>query len=502
MIDGPQEGEDCWRIARADRASVIIDAQDYFRHARAAMLRAKKRIMLIGWDFDPGITMIRRQEADDEAPQVIGEFILWLVRNRPDLEIYLLRWDVGAIKSMLRPRTLATTWRWMAHRRITVKLDAHHPAAASHHQKIVVIDDCLAFCGGIDMTGDRWDTRLHRDDEPGRKHPDGTPYGPWHDATTALQGPVAAVLGEHGRNRWLAAGGKPLEPVEGPHDCWPDGLAVDFRDVDVAIARTAPEMDDQQTCTEIEQLYMRQIASARRRIYAESQYFASRRIAEAIAARLVEPDGPEIVIINPEQADGWLEQQAMDTARARLFEALKARDIHDRLRIYHPFTARGAPIYVHAKVMIVDDRAIRVGSSNMNNRSMRLDTECDVTIDSASPSNAAARERIVQIRDGLIAEHLDLPVERVAAVIAERGLIAAIEELRQKAGRTLRPYVTPGLSEVQQWLADHEALDPEGPGEMFEPLHKRGLFRRLRHMRLFHRHQRGRGAKVAPVPPR
>lgn len=181
----------------------------------------------------------------------------------------------------------------------------------------------------------------------------------------------------------------------------------------------------------------------------------------------------------------------MDTARARLFEALKARDIHDRLRIYHPFTARGVPIYVHAKVMIVDGRSIRVGSSNMNNRSMRLDTECDVTIDGALPANAGGQDRIVQIRDGLIAEHLDLPVERVAAVMAERGLIAAIEELRHKAGRTLRPYVTPNLNDVQQWLADHEVLDPEGPQEMFEPLHQRGLFRRLRHMRLFQRRKRG-----------
>ncbi|MDO7835931.1 phospholipase D-like domain-containing protein [Sphingobium sp. HBC34] len=476
----PRPGTDCWRIARAEKASVIIDADAYFRHARAAMMKAKRRIMLIGWDFDAAISLIREDEADDGAPVVIGDFISWLVDRTPELKIFLLRWDVGAMKSMVRPTNLFTTLKWMAHPRVTVKLDSHHPPAASHHQKIVVIDDCFAFCGGIDMTGDRWDTRHHRDDDPGRRHPDGSPYGPWHDATTALNGPVAAALGDHARARWTGAGGEPLEPVTGAYDCWPDTLPVRFEQVDVAIARTAPEMEDQEPLTEIEQLYLNQIAAAKRHVYAESQYFASRKIAEAIAKRLVEADGPEIVIVNPEQADGWLEQQAMDTARARLFEALKSRDAHGRLRIYHPFTQRGAPIYVHAKILIVDDRIIRVGSSNMNNRSLGLDTECDICIDTALPANDGRQATILRIRDELIAEHLDLPVERVASVIAERGLIAGIEEIRQKPGRTLRPYVTPDLNDVQAWIADHEVLDPEGPDEMFEAVSERGLFRRMK----------------------
>ncbi len=476
---GPTPGEDCWRIERAARASVIVDAEAYFRRARTAMMQAKKRIMLIGWDFDARISLIREDEAKDGAPHIIGDFISWLVERNPDLHIYLLRWDMGALKAMVRPSNLVTTLKWMAHPRITVKLDAHHPPGGSHHQKIVVIDDCFAFCGGIDMTGDRWDTRHHRDEELARRHPDGSSYGPWHDATTALEGPVAAALGDHARQRWTGAGGEPLDAVEGMSDCWPEGLPVQFHNVDVAISRSAPKMDDQEGLTEIERLFCNQIAAARHWIYAESQYFASRRIAEAIAARLEEPDGPEIVIINPEQADGWLEQQAMDTARARLVEALRARDPHGRLRIYHPYTMRGAPIYVHAKILIVDGLLLRVGSSNMNNRSMRLDTECDVTIDTALPANADQGPTIVALRDELVAEHLDLPVERVAAVIAERGMIAAIEELRGKQGRTLKPYVTPNLSEVQCWLADHEVLDPEGPDEMFEPVTQRGLFRRM-----------------------
>ena len=231
---------------------------------------------------------------------------------------------------------------------------------------------------------------------------------------------------------------------------------------------------------EIEQLYLDQIAAARRHIYAESQYFASRKIAEALARRLAEPDGPEIVLVNPVTAQGWLEPLAMDTARARLYQALHQRDPHGRLRLYHPYTAGGHPIYVHAKVMVVDDRILRVGSSNMNNRSLGLDTECDVTIDTRREGDAAARTRIRAIRDGLIAEHLGVDASEIAARIEETGSLIEVIEQARGPGRTLRPYKVPNLGDVEKWLADNEVLDPESPDEMFESITKRGLFRRFR----------------------
>lgn len=474
-----QEGRNCWRVARATRASVIVDADDYFTAARTAMLAAEKRIMLIGWDFDARIRLGQREEEPD-APVTVGAFILWLVKHKPGLQVYLLRWDMGALKALFRGTTPLTLLRWALHDRIHVKLDGAHPPGASHHQKIVVIDDCLAFCGGIDMTGDRWDTREHADDNPSRVEPNGKPYGPWHDATTALEGPVARVIGELARERWRCAGGEDLAPIERQGSCWPDALPVQFENVDIAVARTRPEHGDSEAAREIEILYLDLIARAERHIYAESQYFASRRIAEALSRRLAEPDGPEIVLINPEQADGWLEQTAMDTARARLYEALRRVDAHGRFRIYHPFTSGGEPIYVHAKIMVVDDRVLRVGSSNMNNRSLRLDTECDVAIDATLRANAGVRPQIRAIRDGLIAEHLGADINGVARLIDTTGsLIQTIERLRG-AGRSLRPYETPDLNEVEKYLADHEVLDPEGPDEMFEPFHARKLFHRLR----------------------
>ena len=480
-----------WRVATATQMSVIVDAEAYFANARLAMLKAQRRIMLIGWDFDARIRLVEDGRLPDE-PEPVGDFISWLVEKTPELEVFLLRWDVGAIKTLVRGSNIRTIAKWMRHPRIQTKLDGFHPTGGSHHQKIVVIDDCLAFCGGIDMTGERWDTRAHADDDPRRVRPDGKPYIPWHDATTALQGPVAAALGELARDRWQRAGGSPLEPVHHQSACWPDGLVPDFIDVEVGIARTSPEMPECPEVREIEDLFVRQIAEAKKTIYAESQYFASRRIAEAIAARLEEPDGPEIVIINPLTAQGWLEPVAMDTARARLVAALRQRDTYGRLRFYHPCTLGGDPIYVHAKVMIIDGERVRIGSANMNNRSLGLDTECDVTIDAGGEGAAA----VCAIRDGLIAEHLGVPVDKVSSEIATRGsIIATIEALRGD-GRSLRPYEVPELTSIEAWLADNEVLDPESPSEIFETTARTGLFNRLRRPRS----RRPQNGDAAPPP--
>ena len=474
-----RESENCWRIARADRMAVIVDADIYFRLARDAFLQAKRRIMLVGWDFDARIHLTTEERLPGE-PESVGEFLYWLVERRPELELYLLRWDVGAIKTLGRGSTAFTVLKWMRHPRIHTKLDGAHPAAASHHQKIVSIDDTFAFCGGIDRTGDRWDTRDHRDDDPGRIGPNGAPYMPWHDATSALAGPVAATLGDLCRERWLRATGETLAPISQSGDIWPETLDPQFRNVDAGIARTFPEIEDYPASHEIEALFVDQITAARTAVYMESQYFASRKVAEAIARRLDEANGPEFIIVNPHAAQGWLEPVAMDSARARLMEALRRRDKYRRLKMYHPVTTAGAPIYVHAKITFIDDRQLRIGSANLNNRSMRLDSECDIIVDAAQNGDAHVNAAITAMRDDLLAEHLGVSPEAVTKAVAQTGsLIAAVEQLRGE-GRTLVPYEVPDLSAVEAWLADHEVLDPEGPDEMFEPLSARGLFRRLR----------------------
>lgn len=476
-----------WRIEKASRAKVIVDADDYFRVMQQVMMRAKKRIFLIGWDFDTRIALGRGRRwwqmlPRRHPPRRLGRFIVWLVKRNPDLEVYVLKWNFAAVKMLFRGSMLFDLWRWFRHKRIHFKFDAAHPIGCSHHQKIVIVDDRFAVCGGIDMTINRWDTRKHRDRDRLRREPCGGIYMPWHDMTMLVEGDAARALDELGRKRWNTASGSDLAPVpEQPASVWPDDLEAGFDNIELGIARTRARYEDHAEIHEIETLFLDCIARARRFIYAESQYFASRKIGEAIARRMAEDDPPEVVLVNPETADGWLEQQAMDTARARLLQAIGKVDTRQRFRVYVPQTAGGNPIYVHAKLMIVDDEVLKIGSANMNNRSLGLDSECDLVLDAARPGNGDEVARIRALRHSLLAEHCGLDPDQVGALIERYGSMHAMIQNHPQPGRSLQLYRIPELNGMEKALADEEWLDPESANDMFEPISKRkGLFRRIR----------------------
>lgn len=487
-------GRNCWRISRTDRATVIVDAADYYRSIRIAMTKARRRILIIGWDFDTRIALEPDERGEGET---LGQFFLRLSRERSGREIDVLKWNFGALKQFFRPAALTWLYRWWRTGNIEMRFDSAHPPGCSHHQKIVVIDDSLAACGGIDISTHRWDRSDHCDHDPQRTGPDGKPYCPWHDATMLMQGAVAADLSELGRERWKVATDEDLDPIE-PSDCdWPDGLPAMFEDVDVAISRTHAAYRDTEEVREIEALYLDMIAAARRFIYFENQYFTSGKIAACLAARMEEPNPPEIVLVMPRTAEGWLEQAAMDGARLKLMAAIGHKDPGNRFRIYVPVTKGGEDIYVHAKIAIVDDRLLRVGSSNLNNRSMGLDSECDVTIDAALPANRDIMPAITALRHRLLAEHLGCSEQQYAeAEWQASSMVDAIEALRGE-GKTLELLDMEALGATREFIAANELLDPESTDAMLDPIAKRGLakswakgrktfertFRRNRHTR-------------------
>ncbi len=458
-------GETCWRIERADRLAVIIDAADYFATVREAIVNARHSVYLIGWDFDTRITLARPNNLPD-VPNRLGKLLTWCVSNRKDLRIYVLRWDLGAINALGRGSTPLVVMDWMTDKRIRFKLDGAHPSASAHHQKIVVIDDMLAFCGGIDMTADRWDTRAHLDNDPGRRRPTTKRrYKPWHDVSTAVDGAAARALGDLARTRWHSATGEKLEVPPRMQSVWPDSLVPTMQDVDVGISRTKPEYNGDDGVHEIETLLLEVIAKARKTIYIESQYFASRKIAEAMVSRLEEPDGPEIVVINPETANGWVEEEVMGASRARMVEVINATEHADRFRIYNPVTAKGAPIYVHAKVMIVDDCFLKVGSSNLNNRSLGFDSECDLSVELRpdAPEGKATSRAILDLRHDLLAEHLGTDIASFQAALEQTNgsLIRAIESLRTNHKSLVLFDVEAAKVNGDSIMAESALLDPE-----------------------------------------
>jgi phosphatidylserine/phosphatidylglycerophosphate/cardiolipin synthase-like enzyme len=463
-------GETCWRIERAERHAVFVDAADYFAALRGAVLRAQRRVLFIGWDFDPRIRMdprgAGRHRSGRRRPDKLGRVLEEAVRTNPQLEIGVLVWDYGVIGALGRGLVPVVLLDRRTPDRLTMTVDTHHPVGGAHHQKIVVIDDCLAFAGGIDVTTNRWDTSDHLDRHPLRRRPSSHQLtGPWHDVTSLVSGPAARAIGDLARERWGSGTGRSLEPVEDVEACWPPGVEPLLTDVDVAVSRTRPEHGGTSLVHEIELLWLAVIAGARRSVYIESQYFANRRIAEAIAQRLREPDGPDVVVVNPESAEGWLQEKAMGTARAKLLALVREADVHGRFQLYVPVTEGRRAIYVHAKVTVVDDRFLRIGSSNLNNRSMGLDTECDVSIE-VRPGDPRAAEKsaaVTGLRDRLLGEHLGVPPSAVAEALEACGgsLLRAVESLRRPVGRSLVPFTPPDLNPVEQALADTELLDAE-----------------------------------------
>lgn len=461
-------GHNCWRTDRADAFGLVIDGQEYFRALKQALLSARSSIIIVGWEFDSRTALVRGEPTSD--PNQIGPLLDHLVRTRPGLTVHVLIWDSALIYAFNREFAGFVKMDWLTHRRLRFRLDDSHPLGASHHQKIVVIDDRLAFVGGIDLTSQRWDTRAHRADEPLRSDPAFPSYPPFHDMMAVLSGPAARALGDVTRDRWFRSTGQRLAPpaVTGWR-LWPDGVPILAEGVEIAVARTMPAWDGGGEIREIEALYLDMIGAARRFIYVENQYFASRRVADALAERLGSDDCPEIVLVCPGEQVSLVERSTMGVARARLMRRLSLADKCGRLRLYCP-TVAGRDVKVHAKLMIVDDQVLRIGSSNLNNRSMWLDSECDIMIEANGDARSVAVIRA--IRHDLMAEHLGVDAAMVAAA-EERcgGMLAAIDAL---AGgeRTLTPLDEHEPGEIVQIIADSALPDPEEPVEALAWLDK------------------------------
>ncbi|GJE04699.1 phospholipase D-like domain-containing protein [Methylobacterium isbiliense] len=181
-----------------------------------------------------------------------------------------------------------------------------------------------------------------------------------------------------------------------------------------------------------------------------------------------------MIVINPLSTEGLLEDEVMGSARARIIDVLRGTTGGSRFRIYHPVAAGGTPIYVHAKLMIVDDRFLKIGSANMNNRSMGLDTECDLAVDTHDQTRSRAlRTAICGIRHRLLAEHLCVTAEEFARVELEEGsLVRAIDRLRVAKGRTLVPLEPRPLNAVEEFIAVDGVLDPDRPEPIVNQLAK------------------------------
>jgi phosphatidylserine/phosphatidylglycerophosphate/cardiolipin synthase-like enzyme len=246
-------------------------------------------------------------------------------------------------------------------------LDARERPMHCHHEKIAVVDGRVAFVGGIDLTalaGDRLDSR---------DHPARGSVG-WHDAATRIEGPLVGDVAAHVALRWREVTGERLQE---PTATLPERGATRaqlVRTIPNGVYDAVPAGDFR-----ILEAYIRALRSAERLVYLESQFLWSPELVGVLAAKLRRPPSDEfrLVVLLPARPNN-----GADDTRGQLGVLLSA-DVDDRLlacTLYQP--GRAQQVYVHAKIGIVDDRWLAIGSANLNEHSLFNDTEaCVVTCD-------------------------------------------------------------------------------------------------------------------------
>ena len=454
-----QEDRNCWRVGVSERASVLVDASNYFEVLEKTLRRAHKSILIAGWDFDDAIVLDR--SGGNGAGPALGRLLRDLAEARPELHVRILIWSTAVLHSLRSFSALLIGRNWLDHPRITLKLDTQHAFYAALHQKIVTVDDRVAFVGGVDLTSGRWDTRSHLIKDYRRKITDGYDHGPVRDVQMIVGGQTAASLAELLRVRWELASGERLEPPAATADVWPGDLDPHFRNQHIGIARTLPRLGNRPPTREIRHLVEDMLNSARGLVYIEDQYFSNREVGDILEASLKRREGPEVIVISSKTLPGLVEQAIMGGNRKRLIRRLQNADIHDRFRIYFPLarTRRGtreAEIFVHSKLICVDNRILRIGSSNLNNRSLGVDTECDLVVEAG---NAATQKMIASQCHGLMADLAGTTRSSFCRVLRHKGsYIPAMDYLAVRNGR-LRSFQVDRDGPTQQ-LALTSLLDP------------------------------------------
>ncbi|MDB5824352.1 MAG: hypothetical protein JWR21_3056 [Herminiimonas sp.] len=454
---------------------MLVDADDYFRSVRNAVRQARHSVIILGWDIDSR-TLLVPGGANDGYPEPLGDFLHAVVASRPDLRVHVLNWDFAMLYALEREWLPVYKMGWRTHPRLSFRMDGRHPIGGSHHQKVVVVDDELAFSGGLDLTGCRWDTSEHASSLPLRRDVNGKPYAPFHDVQAMVDGDAARVLGELARERWRRCCDETLEAppsefnaVDAPRTTlWPSDISPDIEEIEVAVSRTEPAFEDHVGVHEVRQLHIDAIASAREILFFENQYFTSGLIADALGQRLSEPGGPEVVVISPELQSGWLEEATMGVLRARMQKRLQSANLHQRYLLCCPHLPglKDGCLNVHSKVFAVDENLFCIGSANLSNRSMALDTECCLTIEAHGHHAPRIRAAIAHLRNRLLGEHLDTAPGTVAATIAaKRSLIGAIDSLRTSGKRALHAFHPVSTPELDALIPEQAMFDPERPIE-------------------------------------
>jgi phosphatidylserine/phosphatidylglycerophosphate/cardiolipin synthase-like enzyme len=392
---------------------VLIDGAQALPAIAEALQGARSHVHVTGWHLSAHFELVR-----GERPVVLGALLAELAER---LDVRVVVWAGAPVPAFhpTRGEVEDGVADLVRGTRIHCERDPREHPFHCHHEKTLVIDDEVAFVGGIDLTdygGDRFDVPAH----PARRR-----LG-WHDVGTRLRGPAVGDVARHFAMRWEEVAGERLG-VTDPPPAGPSTVQV-VRTVAEDMYRHVPRGDFR-----ILEAYTRALSGARELVYLENQFLWAPLIVSILAGKLRHPpdDGFRLVVLLPAKANN-----GQDDTQGQLGVLADADDGRGRLlaaTLRSRTGDRDDPLYVHAKVGIVDDEWMTIGSANLNAHSLLNDTEMNVVTDDAG--------LVRRTRERLWAEHLELPLEQVAALdpralVDEHWIPIATEQLeRRAAGR-------------------------------------------------------------------
>lgn len=432
----------------APHSAVIVDACAYYAAFYRAASLAQRHIVLAGWQFDSSVRLLRGRAARDARyPVEFLPFLDALCTERPELRVYVLAWDYSLIYSLEREWLQGLRFMFQRSGAIRFEFDAHPSFGGSHHQKLAVIDGVTAFAGGLDICEERWDDRNHVADHAWRVNASGSPCRPNHEVQAAVQGEPAAALLQLFCERWRTALGEDLGLSPQPHSSVASlvlpsvepSAILPLAAEHVAIARTSPSASAP-PLQEVKATTLAALRAAERLVYIETQYFTSRSVTAALVERLKDPEKPrlQLVVLMPRGADNSKEKFALGDLQAAMLSDLEAAAEacgHDLLFLCSAVAGEACDgaTFIHSKVLIVDDELLCVGSANMTERSMTLDSELGL-VWQAEPGSVLAGD-IGNVRASLLAEHSGQPSHELLEI---EGLTERLEAAMRQGVSRLR----------------------------------------------------------------
>lgn len=449
-----------WKPGLAASWEELWDASQYFDRAAELLEDARSWVLIVGWQLDSRLLMLRPARPGRphslETPELetLRDKILRLCDERPRLRFYLLLWDHPSFYIPQREWLQTRVWEEL-HPRVHLVFDNRHPFGASHHEKIVEVDGRVLLTGSVDLCADRWDSTSHSPHDHRRSLKRRTEdYGPYHELGVQVTGPVCMLLNHHIRRRWRRLSTIPLPEWSGPpfgsearHHPSPPGYHR------VWISRTSSSIDAGEAhhpiTREVEFLFQELIRGARHDIWIEGQYFWSRHVKEHLIDRIRRAtEKLRITIILADLSHLQFLPARMAWYQAHLLADLEraARQKHGLvdLRVFRP-SAQGRAIYVHSKLLVVDDQWLSIGSANYSGRALRMDSEIMLTFEAVHASEFA---KIRRFRRELEAHWRPLILSRVDSILEESIVARRSPILSRIAWQKL---VDPELPYFHRW---------------------------------------------------